>query len=319
MKLGEVITIGPGDSAIMQALKDKYVFGDDPGTNLTGAMNNLKFNEVFTWDDCKDNSIMRSLWSNNSDGDFVITNIASAMDNVGLLDVLDDKVYSTKRIVWKASEEADSVAFTLSAETHINDILVTYYDGADYHDVRFMAGTDTGATSVTKDDVTIEGGAGTNLSAGPYSFKNTITVTSDLGENITRVIFLSTATEGKTVANISAATGTIKKAIDATWWFLLTNSTECAGWKLSDPERLVEKTDLGAGKTYKVSDFDKLVVNMEYHMKNETLDDLAEADLITIDLATRNKTIPVGLGTKRVGSMTMDEFMTWASGIIAGL
>ena len=54
-------------------------------------------------------------------------------------------------------------------------------------------------------------------------------------------------------------------------------------------------------------------------MKNETLDDLAEADLITIDLATRNKTIPVGLGTKRVGSMTMDEFMTWASGIIAGL
>ena len=96
MTLSQVIEIDEGSSAILKALKDKLVFGSDPETNLTGAMNNLKFNQVFTWDDCKDSDIMKSLWNNNYSGDFKINEIGDAMKNVGLLDMLGDKVYENK-------------------------------------------------------------------------------------------------------------------------------------------------------------------------------------------------------------------------------
>ena len=203
MTLGQVITIGEGDSAILKALKDKYVFGTNPDTNLTGAMNNLKFNEVFTWDDCKTNSIMSSLWTNNSDGDFPITGIASAMNNVGLLDVLGDKIY---------------------------------------------------------EDPTAE-------STDPNYHK-----------------------------------------IIATWWFLLTSEADYDDWDVSTEES--RKLPVGASAyNLKTSDFDKLVANMEYHMKNETLDSLAEASLIDMDQDTRDK----HLGLTRVGDMTLTDFISGVS------
>ena len=196
MVLGEVISIGPGDSAILQALQDKYVFGDNPSTNLTGAMNNLKFNEVFTWDDCKDNGIMSSLWINNGNGNFKITKIGEAMDNVGLLDVLGDDIYDDKPT----------------------------------------------------------------------------------------------------------------KRLGYTWWFLLTSSIDYAAWDDSTKEGRI-LPDGASAFGYKVGDFDKLVTNMEYHMKNETIDALNAANLVTMDAATRNTT-PVG-ATKRIGLMTLDEFIAW--------
>ena len=215
MTLGQVIEIDEGSSALMKALKDKLVFGTDPATNLTGAMNNLKFNQVFTWDDCKSNSIMSSLWTNNGNGDFIITNIAGAMNNVGLLDVLGDKIY----------EDPTAVP-----------------GDADYH------------------------------------------------------------------------------KITATWWFLLTNETECGTW--SPAVNAARVLPEGASAyNLKVSDFDKLVSNMEYHMKNETLDTLAEAELITMDATTRDKSIPIGYPPvmTRVGDMTLTAFIEWASSVIAGL
>ena len=59
----------------------------------------------------------------------------------------------------------------------------------------------------------------------------------------------------------------------------------------------------------KVGDFDELVSNMEYHMQHEKLDALAAANLIDMDETTRNKT-PAG---KRLGDMTLTEFITWAT------
>ena len=203
LTLGQVIKIEDDASPILKALKDKFVFGDDPATNLTGAMNNLKFNQVFSWDDCKDSDIMSSLWTNNSDGDFVITEIGDAMNNVGLLDVLGDKIY---------------------------------------------------------DDVPT-------------------------------------------------------KRLEYTWWFLLTSETEYGVWDAATKAGRILPANAGA-RSYKISDFDKLVANMEFHMKNETLDSLAAASLINMDQATRDRTILVGLSMKRLGDFTLTEFIEYTTALI---
>lgn len=207
MTLSQVIEIDDGSSALLKALKDKLVFGTDPATNLTGAMNNLKFNQVFTWDDCKTNSIMSSLWTNNSDGDFLITGIATAMNNVGLLDVLGDKIYENP-----AAESTDP----------------------DYH------------------------------------------------------------------------------KLTATWWFLLTSEDDYDTWDASTEESRILPEGASAFNL-KTSNFDKLVANMEYHMKNETLDSLAEASLIDMDQDTRDK----HLGPNRVGDMTLTDFISGVSAFLA--
>ena len=104
--------------------------------------------------------------------------------------------------------------------------------------------------------------------------------------------------------------------ITYTWWYLLTEETETETWKTT-PEgqaRIAARRELGEGLNYKVNSFTEIVANMEYHMKNETLDALAEAGFVTISAATLAKEIPVNplnpLVTKRVGTMTISEFIS---------
>ena len=217
LTLGQVIKIEDGDSPILTALKDKYIFGNDPETNLTGAMNNLKFNQVFSWDDCKDSDIMSSLWKNNSNGDFVITKIGEAMEKVGLLDMLGDKVYENA-----AASPGD----------------------ADYHRLSFM------------------------------------------------------------------------------WWFLLTEETESESeaWNTGGASSINNTRVLpenAEAKGYKISDFNKLVNNMTYHMQKETLFTLHDAGLITCARSALEKEIytsytgmiPDPASKKQIGAMTLAEFI----------
>ena len=198
--LGQVIAIDEvNDSPVLVSLKDKMVFGSGDDS-LTHSMNNLKFNQVFKESDCEGSSIMKSLWDNNDEGNFLITDISTAMNNVGLLDVLDDKIYDDKP----------------------------------------------------------------------------------------------------------------NKRISYTWWFLLTEETEYESWDSVTREDRVLPTN-AAANNYNVSDFDKLVANMEYHMKNEKIDALVAANLIDMDQTTRDKTV----SGKRVGDMTLTEFIAYTSTLIS--
>lgn len=196
LTLGQVIKIEAGASPILIALQDKLVFGTNPETNLTGAMNNLKFNQVFSWNDCKDNDIMSSLWLNNDNGNFLVSKIGDAMENVGLLDVLGDDIYDDKPT----------------------------------------------------------------------------------------------------------------KRLGYTWWFLLTTEAEYGTWDASTKSGRI-LPEGAAAYSYKVSDFDEMVANMEFHMKNETLDALANAELIDMSADKRN----VLIYGQRIGDMTLTEFIAWAT------
>ena len=96
--------------------------------------------------------------------------------------------------------------------------------------------------------------------------------------------------DGKAYKCLSATTGTwdaskwtlvesddyiVKQKITSTWWFLLTEEGETF---TSDTERYI----LGNGGDYKFDDMDKLVTNMEYHMKKESVFNLIDAGLIEV-------------------------------------
>ena len=77
-------------SPIIGAMADVEIFDEDA---LSVRMDNLKFNEVFTYDDCESSNVLKALWVRNSNGDFVITDIASAMENVTLVDLIGNDLY----------------------------------------------------------------------------------------------------------------------------------------------------------------------------------------------------------------------------------
>lgn len=72
----------------------------------------------------------------------------------------------------------------------------------------------------------------------------------------------------------------VKQKITSTWWFLLTEEGETF---TSDTERYI----LGNGGDYKFDDMDKLVTNMEYHMKKESVFSLIDAGLIEVSAEDR--------------------------------
>ena len=327
LKLSDVVEVTDSSPQLLKSLTDYKgggVFGED-GITINGvgdAFTDLKFNQVFTWNDCKDNNIMSSLWKNNADGGFKITEIADAMENVSITDVLSGDVYDDNRAVWKAGEDVANITLDLSAETLLKEVIVVYNDGSSDADQTYVAGTDT---TGTKGVVTITGGAGSDMSANPYSFKNSITVSATgVDTTIRSVILTSNGTAGKTVANVSepGEKGEIKQSITGMWWFLLTTEDDYEdsvnGWKTHDPYRIIERVDLGEGADYSISNFAELVNNMEYHMKNEKLDDLSAAGLVTISAATLNNEVyteypggfPDPSSKKRVGDMTLTEFIS---------
>ena len=322
LKLSDVVEVNDSSPQILKSLTDYKgggVFGED-GISINGigdAFDDLKFNQVFTWDDCKDNNIMSALWKNNSDGAFKITEIATAMESVSIIDVLSGDVYDEDRIVWRSNTDVTSVKFDLSADVSVEKVTVIYNDGAN-KDKTFIAGTDSSAgVYITKDPITVTGGASSVLNASTYTFKDSITVSVSGTEKIRSVILV---TKNNTASKVSInATyedkGAFKKSVSGLWWMLLTSEKDYEGdgvnpgWNTTDPYRIIEQTDLGEGETYSISSFAELVTNMEYHMKNETLDALADAQLIDMSIDKRN----VVIFGQRIGDMTLTEFISWAT------
>lgn len=101
--------------------------------------------------------------------------------------------------------------------------------------------------------------------------------------------------------------------MQATWWFLLTESDET--FTSSQKYNL---DSLGKGKDYTLSDMSKLVANMEYHIVNESLRDLVDAGFVTVTNATDlEKTIPFGTyAGQKVGDLTISQFMEYALSLI---
>lgn len=80
---------------ILISLKDVTVLSNN---GLQNKFKSLKFNEVFTEEDCQGSNVLESLWKNNGNGDFVITDISDAMKNVKITDLLGDDMYETEKV-----------------------------------------------------------------------------------------------------------------------------------------------------------------------------------------------------------------------------
>ncbi len=95
LKLSEVITIDLTDPAtpqILKSLADVTVFGT--GTNnLNYKLSHLKFKDYFTEADCS-SGILKVLWeSTTPGGDFEMSEVASKINDLKLVDILGDKIY----------------------------------------------------------------------------------------------------------------------------------------------------------------------------------------------------------------------------------
>lgn len=95
LKLNEVITVDAGSSQILKSLQNTTVFGE--GTdNLEYSINHLKFNQVFTEEQCTGataSDIMKVLWEENDDGDFEVTAIPDKVAAMKLYKFLGNKIY----------------------------------------------------------------------------------------------------------------------------------------------------------------------------------------------------------------------------------
>lgn len=95
--------------------------------------------------------------------------------------------------------------------------------------------------------------------------------------------------------------------INGIWWFLLTESGET----FDGTPGHVKYYDLGEGLNYTIDDMDKLVTNMTYHMSNEIINDLIEANIITVDSSlVANLNVPsVFLNNHSIGELTINQFL----------
>lgn len=94
---------------------------------------------------------------------------------------------------------------------------------------------------------------------------------------------------------------TIKKS----WWYLLTEEGETF---TSEQKYKVLKN----GALYKLSDLDKLITNMEYHVNNETIRDLYEAQLINItDPSKLDRVIVYHGESVMVGDLTISQVLNY--------
>ena len=100
--------------------------------------------------------------------------------------------------------------------------------------------------------------------------------------------------------------------IKSTWWLLLKPEGENLN---------VEKTkaNLGAGANYKIGDFGVLVTNLNYHMQNESLFTLIDAEFITVDSDKQAKLYEVITykgENQRVGDLTISDFINYCLTLI---
>ena len=201
LTLSEIITIESTSPQILKSLANVQVFGDGDN-NLQYYLTHLKFNDYFTASDCS-TGILKVLWdSTDPAGDFEISEIASKINDLKIIDVLADEIYC--------------------------------------------------------DPVVIQDG---------------------------------------------------HKKIKPAWWYLLAEEGESF---TSSEEYFI----LGNGKDYTMNDMNKLVTNMEYHMKNESLFNLIRAEFVTVTSAAMTKLetpIPLDPEGRRYGDLTISEFLNAAA------
>ena len=132
LTLGQVIKIDDTDPTtpqILKSLKNTVVFGDTD--NLETRLINLKFNDYFTETDCS-SGVLKALWNSTSPikGDFLLSSIASKVNDLKLVDILEDKIYESDGVTIKSlwwyllTEEGET--FTVSEE------FKTLHNGANY-------------------------------------------------------------------------------------------------------------------------------------------------------------------------------------------
>ena len=218
---GHTQIIHPKSSPILLALQDVSVFnGDALATKLDG----LKFNDVYEESDLGD-GILKTLWDNTNGGNFLITEIATEVEKLPLVDIVGDSMYDK------------------------------------------------------------DGGG------------NFYTKTIDEKEY---------------------------KRINKTWWFLFTELNETF---TAEEKYYVLKE----GATYKLDDMDKIVKNMEDHMKYETIRTLYEAEFIDLTpesvtkldneiwypaLDTNGNGLPDTEEMKKIGDLTITEFSNYTLTLI---
>ncbi|MCQ2802953.1 MAG: hypothetical protein MJ225_04740 [Bacilli bacterium] len=95
--------------------------------------------------------------------------------------------------------------------------------------------------------------------------------------------------------------------ISGIWWYLLTESDEVFDGSAGHRPFY----DLGRGKNYTVNDMDKLVSNITWHIQNENIIDLVNANVITVDPSLEsNLLIPTPLlGGACIGDLTIQQFI----------
>lgn len=101
--------------------------------------------------------------------------------------------------------------------------------------------------------------------------------------------------------------------IEPLWWFLLTEQGET--FTASEKYHTLKN-----GASYTMDDLDKLIVNMNYHLENENLDDLYAAGLINIyDPEKLNKMVPSQEDPSnfvRIGTFTITEALNYSLSLI---
>lgn len=101
--------------------------------------------------------------------------------------------------------------------------------------------------------------------------------------------------------------------IEPLWWFLLTEQGET--FTASEKYHTLKN-----GASYTMDDLDKLIVNMNYHLENENLDDLYAAGLINIDDPEKlNRMVPSQEDPNvfvRIGTFTITEALNYSLSLI---
>lgn len=101
--------------------------------------------------------------------------------------------------------------------------------------------------------------------------------------------------------------------IEPLWWFLLTEQGET--FTASEKYHTLKN-----GASYTMDDLDKLIVNMNYHLENENLDDLYAAGLINIDDPEKlNRMVPSQEDPSvnvRIGTFTITEALNYSLSLI---
>ena len=89
LTLNQIVPVTSSSPVIIQSLANVTVLD---GTSLVSKLNSLKLNEIYKEEDCT--GIFGFIWNNTSGGDVLITDIPNEVNNLPLVMVLEEYIYS---------------------------------------------------------------------------------------------------------------------------------------------------------------------------------------------------------------------------------